>query len=354
MNRPKTEMLQLVSYTVDSDFDFPFDRCSLEFDGRELAIYSGSLTKCDIVETIIRSESEFESAFETVSKFLDSLALEAGAGYEITNVGGMGLREFPKLPLKNPSTSSPRQFKRYANVWNLKIPQSEEARMALSIYNEAIHASSCFYRFLCQWRILEIPYPNQQDKNASKWINRIISERRDVCLTDYIKEMQNNNTDVGQYFYNECRNAIAHITRDPTVVGFKWSDHLKIIQASNSLESFVRFFIRNEIDLQRYSEATAIKRIVNPSEKGKFYGSGEIEATTETNSLVGPRLKLIRRAMDLSLSCIARDLGTSQSTLARIENGKQPRDITLVPALCKYFGVSLRQLTDTSTTGFYG
>lgn len=340
--------LQLVSYTINGDLDFLFDRCLIEFEKRELAIYSGSRTECDTVETIIDDEKEFDGAYETVSRFLLILAWEARSGVEITGVSTKSLQERIRLPLKRPFTSSPRMFPRRAHIWSLRIPQTKEANMALSLYSEATHSRSPFQTLLCYWRILEIEFPGRTEHAAGKWINNAIKQKFNIYLTDEVKEMIAKGTNVGDYFAG-VRNSIAHTRRPPMRFPYKWSDRLRVIEAASALKSFVDYFIENEVGLPKYAQSINVKHIVNPSESPLYFTlpSG-ISASIDAPPDAGSRIRALRQALGISQLRLAQFAQTSRRMISQIERGVKPRDVTILPRVARELGTRLTQLNLSS------
>ena len=124
-------------------------------------------------------------------------------------------------------------------------------RRIIHLFNEASFTNDDFYRFLCLWKILEIRYPNRQTRSAVDWINQILSSNINIYIHDYIKGLQSRDVDVGRHFKDKFRSSIVHITRPPIKISFKRNDFIDIKKACYSLDSFVRYFIRNELNLPK-------------------------------------------------------------------------------------------------------
>ena len=120
--------------------------------------------------------------------------------------------------------------------------------IALSLYNEAMFTKNVFYRFFSFWKILEIKYPTRSTKNAAEYINQMINERK-VYLDTFIANLISRGIDVGNHLYSDFRCAIAHITREPVKLAMDEDSFREVSGACNSIQHFVKFFIKNELGL---------------------------------------------------------------------------------------------------------
>ena len=66
---------------------------------------------------------------------------------------------------------------------------------------------------------------------------------------------------------------------------------------------------------------------------------------------LGPRLRRIRTARDLTLAQVAEDTGLSVSTLSRLESGGRRATLELLLPLARVYGVTLDELVDAPATG---
>jgi transcriptional regulator with XRE-family HTH domain len=60
--------------------------------------------------------------------------------------------------------------------------------------------------------------------------------------------------------------------------------------------------------------------------------------------MVGERIKKLRTKKGMSQEYLSEQLGLTQSTLARIEQGKAKLAASLVPALCKMLEVEIEEI----------
>lgn len=338
--------MQLVAYQVDGGFNFPFDRCSLVFEERELAVYAGSQTECAVVETIINAERDFDDAYELVCRFLNALAFENRTGYEIINVSSQALSERPALPLRRPSSSWPRNFRSEAHFTTLRSPQSKPARLALAIYSEALSSKSPFLTFLSLWRILDIRYENRPVHGAKNWINHAIQEGYNIGLEAELMKMVERGDNVGQYFAEQCRNAIAHVEKPTHLKSYRWPDRHQIYRAVHAIRSFVDYFIREELGMPRYRERVEVLRVVNSTGEGVgHYLPDSVEVEEDFPADVGERLLLARRTRALTQKEVADYANVSVRMVSGVEHGKRPRDPTVIPRIADVVGARLTQLS---------
>jgi len=100
---------------------------------------------------------------------------------------------------------------------------------------------------------LDIKYLNRPTNNASDFINQMIGEGK-VYLDRFITDLLSKKIDVGKHLYNGFRCAIAHITREPVKLSLDEEDFKEVSGACNSIEHFVKFFIKNELKLPKHCD----------------------------------------------------------------------------------------------------
>ena len=66
---------------------------------------------------------------------------------------------------------------------------------------------------------------------------------------------------------------------------------------------------------------------------------------------VGPRLRALRQARDLTLSQLGETTGISVSTLSRLESGQRKPTLELLLPLAQAYGVPLDELVGAPATG---
>ncbi len=93
--------------------------------------------------------------------------------------------------------------------------------------------------------------------DAIGWINKTWRKNRnEIYLPDYdLKIIALSGNNLGNYFYDDCRNAIAHLFKrhsgkrqmkvdDP-------ADNIRIAISTRGIREFARFYIKNKLKLQK-------------------------------------------------------------------------------------------------------
>ena len=93
--------------------------------------------------------------------------------------------------------------------------------------------------------------------NAIGWVNKVVRKKKNynrlLVSKGEIKHLPLNGKRLGNYLYDDCRNAIAHIKRKPGKVKLKldsWKDTKRITMSTDILKKFARFYIKDELKLQ--------------------------------------------------------------------------------------------------------
>jgi len=253
--------MELWAYAFDSTCIFPFERCLFRYEGREFVLYSGNDEQCEVIQTIINHPNERDKVFQIIQKFLFCYGWDNHCYFHFTADAGMGLPKPIDLLEREPIRVKRKYRNLLVNFEYIISPATRELEVALSLYNDAKYTPDQFYAFICYWKILEIPYSGRTLKPVD-WINDVIKKGCNIYITDYIRDLISKNRDIGKFFKEKCRNAIAHIERRPTVVSFNADDYRQIASACSGIEPFTTYFIRNELGTPKYSDRIeVIKKI---------------------------------------------------------------------------------------------
>jgi len=134
----------------------------------------------------------------------------------------------------------------------LPAPETPEHETALGLYREAMGYGSEFYRFLCLWNILSIPGRSAPD--VIRWINDTF-QRAPGNLTSLqeAREKHRQHGSLGSYLNEECRDAVAHVTRNlPTKTPLdpnSWDDLHRISEAGGFLMDLVKVYVTEDLRL---------------------------------------------------------------------------------------------------------
>ena len=236
----------------DSTCMFNFKRCLFKYKEREWVLFKGNELYSESIDTIISSEEEREVAFALAHEFLYFFGWQNRCYFHF-------LADSTKYPASREmllTTQTPlckayryhrklrSDFKSIAN-----LPSTEIFKDGLSLYNDALYTNDLFYRFLCLYKILDLPVPSK--KSPEEWVNYSLDEvKKTILYTStkiYIEKVDN----LGKFFSDHCRNSITHIhrkaDRPKPVISNSSSDYLIIAKACAMIEPFAIYFLKNVI-----------------------------------------------------------------------------------------------------------
>jgi len=264
-------------YALDADMYLDKAEYIFEFEGRKFRLVRGPEGETDKLCVIIQDpcdKNEEREVFESVLKLFDRLSWMWRVGIYCSSGGGFGFREnslnfetakincFCKRNLRSLIT----------NLSTLPDVQNETQDFALSLWNEGSYAQSPFLKFICFWRILELSPDNKKCKGnpslrAVNWINSV-SYSRVYPGEELVKIIQTEKIKIGNFLYEQCRNAIAHVTRKPTMKPYKQEDRFKIQLAAYCVRDYAVYYMRTCLDLGGYGKPI---KIIKTKEKSKAH-----------------------------------------------------------------------------------
>ena len=154
-------------------------------------------------------------------RFCSALCWAQGGGIEIvTWIGG-------NLPYRVRKLKG-RSVTHYLEAEHLPRVDSTEDKAALAFFREGLSLDNPFYAFLSLFKTISVIIPDGRQRK--EWIDEVIGdlddrrakERRDQLIADGIN--------VGQYIWDEGRNAIAHAEKIPYVNPDETDDHFRLQQ----------------------------------------------------------------------------------------------------------------------------
>jgi hypothetical protein len=110
--------------------------------------------------------------------------------------------------------------------------------------------------FLLYWQVLDIPAPAQQRPNAKEWVDAEWKANR-IYLRDEQREILDRHRkrrSLGEYFEDDCRNAIAHLQRYPgrKSLLFDDLDDLERMRVSSDLaRDLARRYVEKQLGLSK-------------------------------------------------------------------------------------------------------
>lgn len=212
----------------------------------------------DTLLTIVRDdEAEKEKAYDAASEFLSALAWENNARIKLSHAGGAGrrdnfrlrqarcfIRDYPQIP-----------FGGYHVGYDICIiPQIENGaqREALTLFREANSSNNNFLSFLFFYQVMEV----DGKIRASDWINSALKNSRNrIRLSESeLTRLPLNGKSLGEYLYDDCRNAIAHINRQPGRTRIQIDrpeDNRRISMSLTVVREFARCYISEYLVLKK-------------------------------------------------------------------------------------------------------
>jgi len=254
-----------MAYLMNIGFDNSSRLCKdiyyFKYKGIRFKLIQNNIRKwCDVLLTIIpgRNNKNAENkAYLTASEFLSALSWENNSLVKLRHLGGGGIPEnFQLRRAKSTIRSFPEvPFHGYIVGYDItRIPEveNEEQRDALILFREASSSNNDYLAFLFFWQILEIG-----KNDAIGWINKAYRKNRNRIRvsSNELNRLPLNSKKIGNYFYDDCRNAIAHIFKRRT--GRKKikldtpEDNIRITISTRVIKEFARFYIKDKLNLNK-------------------------------------------------------------------------------------------------------
>lgn len=184
----------------------------LPFEGREFRWINASLESDTRVSVGLRTGEDRLPAEEELNRFLSVLVWEHGV--PISKKNGPIVGQKRALPF----ILSPRSiFSLKVDAGNLirsrpnLIGQTE--RLVLSIFREAVNARSVFYAFLNYWKVIEVIFPNKDQR--FDWVD--LSAAHLSLERERVATILQGNPRIAVYLDYNCRSAVVHVFRRPFV-----------------------------------------------------------------------------------------------------------------------------------------
>jgi len=158
-----------------------------------------------------------QRVFAIASEFLSALSWETGGRVAVWPAGGRGWRDdaqladaepcmytFPRIPFGGNTIGY--------DLWRVPHISTNEQRRALALLREARAANSVYLAFLFYWQVMEV-----SGGHADAIINRAWRRHRNQVRLDPadVDRLALAGRSLGDYLREDCRHAIAHVTRRP-------------------------------------------------------------------------------------------------------------------------------------------
>ena len=242
---------------------FDFSKALINYNGYEFVLHNGGIEKVDVIETILYNDDERELFSQTAIDFCLSLvSRNILYSFMYLEAFAKGIRKEVNLLGKEPSIRIPRSEINSISINFIKKLNSSEQKIISSLLNDANYSNNPFYKFLCYWKILEVPI-SSKTRSAEKWINDLIDNNPTIINGNQeLERMYKSGTNIGNYFREQCRNSIAHITKPPSLISSNFNHFMQVSRACSDIFNFVNYFIMHEVFWERYQQKVNILSIV--------------------------------------------------------------------------------------------
>jgi len=255
-------MPYLMHICFDNSSLLPRNMYYLEYKGIRFKLIQNNIYKwADVLITIVphnNRRKEEEEAYQAASEFLSAMAWRNESRVKMWHAGGFGIRNEYKL--KNAKC---RVFDihrtplvgYYGEGYDIsKIPEieSEEQRNALILFREANSSNNMYLSFLFYWQILETG-----GTKAIGWVDSTYKKKFNKLRVqqDDIDKLPLAGRTLGNYFNDDCRNAIAHIKRKSkgktSIRLDKADDNTRIAISTRVIKEFARAYIIEHLKLNK-------------------------------------------------------------------------------------------------------
>lgn len=198
------------------------------------------------------SDDEVQRVYGAAGEWVSAWSWQMKVGMTVRPIGGMGVPDdfplkkadakvkvFPLLPFKGYHVGH--TMARIAQI------ESAEQRKALALYRDARSANNVLLSLLLFWQILEL-----RGQSAVAWSNRMMEEQpgRLHKLSELAERIDMGRKSLGDYLLDDCRHAIAHITRDRGRREIQFDNHeedVRLRTSSRISELLARHYIDEEL-----------------------------------------------------------------------------------------------------------
>lgn len=206
----------------------------------------------DNLLTIVENEKDIAHAAKTAAEFFSALAWETQGNIHFGNPtwarngrirdlksAQACIFDFARIP-------PGREIGGYS-ISHIPHIENETQRLALALYREAGAANNDYLQFLFYWQILSLGTARKPREAANKAL-------KDIKDKTWIGRLELNGKTIGDYFRDDCRDAIAHVTRNPgeTTIDFDDpADRKRISLSVKAVKTFAHHDIKERLALKK-------------------------------------------------------------------------------------------------------
>ncbi|MCK5644510.1 MAG: hypothetical protein KAJ19_27175 [Gammaproteobacteria bacterium] len=248
----------LMHICFDNDMRFERDKYYLEYNEVRFKLIQNNPRKwSDVLITIVphNDPKSEQKAYAAAGEFLSALSWQNGAKIALRPAGGMGLPgkqtlrsmkcrvfDFPQIPFSGHHVGY--------RINILPDVKTDEQRKALALAREAHSSNNIYLSFLFYWNAMQV---GQGD--PYNWVTSTYKRyRSEIGISpNDIKQLPLAGKNLGEYLYQDCRCAIAHVKPRPDRrrIQIDVVDDIQRLHISTRVvRAFSEHYIRNKLRLK--------------------------------------------------------------------------------------------------------
>lgn len=231
-----------VEFALDTNLRFgDIDEVSFNFRDMTIRWVNQTENRHTILILPITNPNDYKEERELAMRFLSRLAFDTNIPINVITSYGGPVRFYPML----------RQPKRLGGImypadYKLRTAESfsNKQDLAHALYKEGLSSSSVYYSFLSFYKVIQLAFGENRER-ISIWINDNLDKISYPPVSERIKEIINENFDIGDYLYISGRCAIAHVSHDPIIDPDKPENKLRLNKDLNIVKGLARHAIES-------------------------------------------------------------------------------------------------------------
>lgn len=206
----------------------------------------------DRIAVLMESFEEIDSYGARVNRFLSAMSWRDRRGYETLGLSATADRGAGPIfnvfipRVRRGMVMGPYRFEGLPHL------TTDEQRLALALYRDALCCNNAFYQFLSFFKIINLRHPHGGEQVA--WIKsalpRVGSRRANVL--GRLSELSLREADIGEYLYRQNRCAIAHAgysTNEPIRDPDDPADFREVKQDLDLMQDLAELFVSEELGI---------------------------------------------------------------------------------------------------------
>ncbi len=210
----------------------------------------------DVLLTILpESNDRVGKIYKVACEYLSALSWQNTEIVIITPAGGAERKEITLRKAKCTMFAPrkvPRGYYSGKNYSILVIPKigNDRQRKALALFRQAFSNLNPYFSFLFYWHVLGVG--GREPPEVCKWIDGSFKRKEVHVPKEDLTRLHLGKQTLGEYLYDDCRNAIAHIERVPGKKELEiddLDDLERIYISTRVIEDFAKYYVKSELGL---------------------------------------------------------------------------------------------------------